>query len=361
MKRVWIAAVAAGLSSLSASPARAAPGEASFTPTSFVMPIHSIMLANGPTTNIPLYTCTPGAASADGGAPEDCLVDMADAAALAQLFSEPANIPPGTYESVVVMNCAAGANSFVARLEGSVELDGTTYYTTSGFPVVSSNPADLGYTSINYAGCGNTVKLSHPLTIGEGETITVNAFFALQNLSWVLGNFSTGLGGCAEAPAGAFNVCSGLPILVGYIGAVAPTLESYYITEDPSDLLATQAAGQVMLLSSDGEPFAGFLRRVYSHDSPTPSVSYDVPLRAIAKNTDVVDAGVAAAPADAGFDAAATDAGVAASYDIYAIGDPFQDVTKYRVRYPRFELRDHTGTLFTANGAGQVEYRAVKR
>jgi hypothetical protein len=103
------------------------------------------------------------------------------------------------------------------------------------------------------------------------------------------------------------------------------------------------------------------LRRVYSHDSPNPSVSYDVPLRAITKNTDVVDAGVGEVPADAALDAALTDAGVAPSYDIYAIGDPFEDVTKYRVRYPSFELRDHTGTLFTADGAAQVEYRAVKR
>jgi hypothetical protein len=56
-----------------------------------------------------------------------------------------------------------------------------------------------------------------------------------------------------------------------------------------------------------------------------------------------------------------SDAGVASTYDVIAIGDPFQDLTKYRVRYPRFELRDHTGTLSTANGASEVEYRAVKR
>jgi hypothetical protein len=61
-------------------------------------------------------------------------------------------------------------------------------------------------------------------------------------------------------------------------------------------------------------------------------------------------------------DAAAPDAGSAVpSYDIFAIGDPKEDVTKYRVRFPRFELRDHTGTFYTANGASQVSYRAVKR
>ncbi len=162
-------------------------------------------------------------------------------------------------------------------------------------------------------------------------------------------------------------------MLVAYIGTVAPTLQSFYITEDPNDLSAAQAAGMVMLLSSGGEPFSGFLRRVYSHDSTTPSVSYDVPLREISKNIgEPADAGLwafdATAPSDAGdasaADAAASDAAAAStlpSYDIHAIGDPAQDVTKYRVRFPRFQLGDHTGTLFTANGANQIPYRAVRR
>jgi hypothetical protein len=366
MKRASLWLLASGLAIWPLAPARAAEGEASFTPTSFVMPIYSIMLARGLTTNVPLYRCPasialvpPGdgaeAPPADAG-PSDCMVDMADETALRNLFSTPAAIPPGTYDSIVVGTCES-SSAFVARLQGSVVREGVTYYTTSGEAVVSTNPADLGYVSINYSGCGNTVKLSPPLTVAAGDSITVSAFFTLQNLAWVLGNLSPGLGGCAAAPAGGFSVCSGLPVLVGYIGAVAPTLDAFYITEDPSDTLATKAAGQVVLLSAGGEPFSGFLRRVYSHDSIDPSVSYDVPLREISKNASSgADAGIAAA------DAAAPDAGGAGpSYDIFAIGDPAQDVTKYRVRFPRFELRDHNGTFYTANGASQVSYRAVKR
>ncbi|HTV25032.1 MAG TPA: hypothetical protein VMG12_40340 [Polyangiaceae bacterium] len=375
MKQRSLPLIALGAALWPLAPAYAAEGEASFTPTRFVMPIYSIMLARELTTNVPLYRCpasigaapppAPGApapppAPADAGA-EDCMVDMADEAALASLFSAPAAIPPGTYDSIVVGTCE-GSSAFVAKLEGSVVREGTTWYTTSGPDVVSTDPADLGSVSINYSGCGNTVKLEPPLTIEPGDSITVNAFFTLQNLAWVLGNLSPGLGGCAEAPAGSFSVCSGLPVLVGYIGAVAPTLEAFYITEDPSDLTASKAGGQVLLLSSNGEPFSGFLRRVYSHDSLSPSVSYDVPLREITKNSSTdADAGGSAADAAAP-DAAATDAGAPVpTYDIFAIGDPAQDVTKYRVRYPRFELRDHTGSFYTANGASQVSYRAVRR
>jgi hypothetical protein len=358
MKRLVFAALAAAMSTLPAPSAHASPGESSFTPTSFVMPIYSIMLAHGLTTNVPLYSCTPSAG--DAGA-SDCLVDMADATALASLFSEPAGIPAGTYDSIVVMTCKSDS-AFVAKVKGSVELEGQTYYTTSGVPTISTNPADLDYASINYGGCGNTIQISPPLVVAAGDSITVNAFFTLQNLSWVLGNFSPGLGGCASAPGGSFNVCSGLPVLVGYVGTQAPTLESYFVTEDPQDLLAAKAAGQVMILSNDTGPFSGFLRRVYSHDSVTPSVSYDVPLRVITRNPDSEATGDAGTDAGAvATDASSLDAGIVPTYDVRAIGDPFQDLTKYRVRFPRFELRDHDGSLFTANGASQVDYRAVKR
>jgi hypothetical protein len=369
MKHLTVCALSAGFVLSSSLPVLAAEGESSFTPTSFVMPIFNIMLSHGLTVNVPLYTCAADAArlappSGDAGsapipgAPgnDDCLVDMADQAALDALFAAPADIPPGTYDSVVVGTCRE-SNAFVARVKGSVELEGQTYYTTSTASVLSTEPTDQGYSSITYAGCGMTVPLAAPVTVTAGQAVTVSAFFTLQSLSWVLGNYSPGLGGCATiAAAHAQNVCSGLPVLVGYVGDVAPTLDAYYITEDPNDLLASKAPGQVMLLSSGGEPFAGFLRRVYSHDSVSTGVSYDVPLREINKNTGEADAASDASPTDAGLDA-----GTSSTYDVIAIGDPKEDLTKYRVRFPRFVLGNHTGTFFTANGASQLPYRAVKR
>jgi hypothetical protein len=373
MKRVALVAMSLGLAALPID-AQALEGESSFTPSSFVMPIYSIMLARGLTTNIAIYNCreplTPTAPpNADAGPPPgpplapdagagDCLVDMADEAALANLFSAPADIPPGTYDTIVVGTCESSSAGFDAKVKGSVDLEGVTHYTTSGFPVVSTDAADHDYATIHYAGCGGTVKLSPALTVEPGDSITVNAFFTLENLSWVLGNLSTGLGGCAVAPAGQFSVCSGLPVLVGYIGTAAPTLDAFYITEDVNDLLGEKSAGQVLLLSSGGEPFSGFLRRVYSHDSPEfHSGSYDVPLREISKNSsDPADAGLIASDAATPFDA-----GTATTYDVFAIGDPAEDATKYRMRFPRFELSNHTGRFLTTNGADQVQYRAVKR
>jgi hypothetical protein len=382
MKRSLLSSLGLGLVVLAPAVAHGAPGENSFTPTSFVMPIYSILLTHGLTVNVPLYTCTPGTpappppssdagpgdagpGSADAGGLRDCLVDMADATALHNLFAAPADIPAGTYDSIVVMSCLPTApgvqGNFDAQVKGSVDLEGETYYTSAGDPVISTNPADLGYATINYAGCGGSVSLATPVTVHTGDTVTISAFFTLQNLSWVLDNLSPGLGGCAVAPAHAHSVCSGLPVLVGYVGAAAPTLESYFITEDPEDLSATTAAGQVMLLTSGGEPFSGFLRRVYSHDSQlNPHVSYDVPLRLITPNPLALvdtDAGLG----DAGPDAAASDAGTPASYDIYSFGDHLENPNTYRVRFPQFRLGDHDGTLSTDDGAHEYPYRAVKR
>jgi hypothetical protein len=368
MKHITVCALSAGLLMSAAVPARAAPGESSFTPTSFVMPVFNVMLSHGLTVNVPLYSCADAARSAapigdagDAGAPipgapgnDDCLVDMADQSALDNLFAGAIDIPPGTYDSVVVGTCRE-SGEFMARVKGTVDLEGQTYYTTSTESVLSTDSADQGYSSITYAGCGMTVPLAAPITVTADQAITVNAFFTLQDLSWVLDNYSPGLGGCATiAPAHGQSVCSGLPVLVGYVGDAAPVLEAYYITEDPNDLLASKAPGQVMLLTSGGEPFSGFLRRVYSHDSVSTGVSYDVPLREVNKNS--------ADPGDAGSDAAAgLDAGTLSTYDVIAIGDPKEDLTKYRVRFPRFVLGDHTGTFFTANGASQIPYRAVRR
>lgn len=359
MKRAANVVLGIGLSLLVHVDAHAAPGEASFTPTSFVMPIYNIMLAQGLSVNVPLYHCTPGVSSdagvlaGDAGVSGNCLVDMADEQALANLFSEGADIPAGTYDRIVVNTCESNS-AFTAWLKGSVLIGATTYYTTPGSesaPPLSTNSADLDYTSINYSGCGNTIMLPQPLTIAAGDEITVSAFFTLEDVSWVLDNYSTGLGGCATAPASGQNVCSGLPVIVGYIGEAAPTLESYLITEDTADLTAEKANGQVMLLSSGGEPFSGFLRRYYSETSEQTLVSYDVPLREISKNPDEGPGG----------DAGSSDAGVAVTYDVIAIGDPAEDLSSYRVRYPRFELRDHTGTLSRQDGVQEIEYRAVKR
>jgi hypothetical protein len=346
-------------------------GGQSFTPESFLLPVDSIVLTyldpsggSGWQGGGPLYRCAsaPGNSpptSDDGGSPDansmdpaampqgdagsSCYVDMADDTALAALFSQPASVPSGTYNAIVMNNCEH-EGSFVAKLKGTVTVDGTTYYTTpagGGHSALSTSRADYDYVSIQYSGCSGALRLAESVTVHDGDSVTVSAFFTLRDIAWVLQDFSPGLGGCADGPAHANNVCSGLPTLVSYVGTSAPTLDTFLVSEDPSDLTAAKAGGEILLLSQAGLPFSGFLRRFYSPTSNVPSVSYDVPLRSVAPS-------------------GSSDAGDA-TYALTAYGDPAEAPTKFRAQWPAFETRTHEGTMRTANGDSSVSYRAVRR
>jgi hypothetical protein len=359
-----------GGSGPSGSPTSVQGGQ-SFTPESFLLPVDSIVMTyldpsggSGWQGGGPLYQCASAPRSgapppSDGGLPDadsmdaaampqgaagaSCYVDMADDTALAALFAHPASVPSGTYNAIVVNNCEH-EGSFIAKLKGTVSLDGTTYYTTSaggGRSALSTSRADYDYTSIQYSGCSGALRLAESVTVHDGDSITVSAFFTLRDVAWVLTNFSPGLGGCADGPAHANNVCSGLPELVSYVGASAPTLDTFLVTEDPSDLSAAKAGGEVLLLSQAGVPFSGFLRRFYSPTSRVPSVSYDVPLRSVAPS-------------------GSSNSGNP-TYAVTAYGDPAQDPTKFRAQWPAFEMATHDGTLRTADGTNDVSYRAVRR
>jgi hypothetical protein len=343
-------------------------GGQSFTPESFLLPVDSILMTNidpnagtGYQGGGSIYQCPAAAlnhpppaaamdagsteggatAAADGGA-GDCYVDMADNSALAALFSHPADVPPGQYNAIVVANCEH-QGSFVAKLKGTVNLGGTTYYTTSGRagqPVLSTSRSDYDYLSITYAGCSGALRLAQPVDVHAGDAITVSAFFTLADLAWVLPD-NTGLGGCVDRPYHTQNVCSGLPALIAYVGASAPALRTFLITEDLTDTSASKAGGEVLLLSQGEVPFSGFLRRWYSPTAVVPSVSYDIPLRSVVSN-------------------GSSDSG-APTFSLTSYGDPAEDTTKFRARWPAFEMATHEGTMLTADGSGSVSYRAVLR
>ena len=173
MKHLSAWTLSAGLTLSASLPVHAAEGESSFTPTSFVMPIYSHHAARGLTVNVPLYTCEADAArrlprSGDAGR---CRAESRARRGTTTawstwrtkprstlLFSEPADIPPGTYDSIVVGTCENNS-AFEARVKGSVVLEEQTYYTTRPRAFLSTEPADQGYSSITYAGCGMTVQL----------------------------------------------------------------------------------------------------------------------------------------------------------------------------------------------------------
>ena len=304
----------------------AEPGEGSFTPASLLVPIRKVTL-EGAAGSSTLYSCDP--TSSNG-----CLVDVADNTVLAKLFAQPAMINVGTYDSVGVYNCGSGEPSFTAKVKGTVVLSGVTWY-TAGANVLSSDAADYDYVSVSFAGCKNGPALPAPVTIKEGDDLDVSAFFTLANVAWVSSGLQTA-GACALTPSGTpRNVCVALPELVPFMGTAAPTVETYYVTEDPSDTDAAKAGGQVLLLvDGASNVFGGFLRQLFSATSRPPSVSYDASLVSIVANAD-------------GTDYTAMTAGPTSG--------------SYGVEFPAFQRQTHDGGYLQAGSSTSTPYRAVRK
>jgi hypothetical protein len=361
-----------------ASPAFANQGESSFTPSSLYLPVRFIRLGNTTTNQqVQLYRCPterdpslpPDAGSggsggtladagsagvtgtvaddSDAGAnPEvladDCLIDMADNAALAALFSSPIDIDPGTYDTIHVDQCRAGDQGYSSFVKGSVKLKGTTYYTTSGGDdVLTTTRADSRHVRVDYQGCGAEIPLPRPVTLAAGDHLNVSAFFSLRNIAWATIDENSSLGGCAFNASRSQNVCTGYPIPVASIGATTPVVETYYITEDQTDLDAVKAGGQMLILRDGvaGEPFGGISRRLYSADSVQPSGNYDTPIKSIMINLDP------------------------STYRIqtYGGGGPGGVAVEFYLLFPAFQLETHNGMFIGPDGMTEVPYRAVKQ
>jgi hypothetical protein len=350
-----------------AAPVLANEGESSFTPSSLYVPVRFVRLASS-TSNLSsqLYRCssepdprippgagsggstgsagTPGTVASDtdaGTDPEllsgDCLVDMADNAQLAALFSSPVDIEPGTYDQIVVDQCSRGAHGYSSFVKGKISLSGQTWYTTSGGDaVLTTTRADNRHVQVDYSGCGSTIMLPSPVVLAANDAVNISAFFSLRNIAWATLTSNGPPGGCAF-DTHSHNVCTGYPIPIAYLGAESPTLDTYYITEDQSDLSADTAAGQLLLLrTGSGNAFGGFSRRLYSAHSLNPSVNYDTPIKTLRRNPDGI------------------------TYLIENWGGGSGNVmVDYYVHFPAFELQTHNGTLTRSDGVTTVGYRAV--
>lgn len=332
-------------------PAAAAPGEASFTPTSLLVPLQGVRLEGASGPGADLYRCSSSAAPGSlddagvepgsAGLPADpCLVDMADNTALAALFDHAIDVPPGTYDHVAIYLCTEPSRqAYTSYVQGSAELLGDTYYTAGGPNVLTRDQAQQGYVRLDYAGCASSVPLPAPITVEQGQELTVNAFFSLKNIAWAMLG-SNGIGGCTQSPGGAQTVCAAYPIPVTYLGDTSPQLDTFYITEDPSDLVGERAGGQLLLLhaQTDAHVFGGFSRRLYSATSVQPSASYDTAIRTVVDN----------APAP-GYTITTWGGGG-------SNGGPPQE---FYLRFPAFLVATHDGMFERPNGQSSVPYRAV--
>jgi|GEM_PF-1754382 len=355
--------VVAAAASLVSGRASAAHGESSFTPASLVTPIVYVELSRStpgspsdpaPSRPQSLYTCAAmeayaaqqqgGGAGAPSGAPisaadvaAQCMVDLADDAALGALFAGEHEIEAATYDTIRVSTCVE--SGYEVKIKGTVLLGGVTYRTTAGADPLALGDAfagdDADYVTVQHSGCSFSYSLPTPVRIAAGDAVTVSALFSLKDVAWGALGANGIFGGCAGT-FGGHAVCTSYPTILPYVGSVAPTLETYHVSVDPDDLDGARASGQVLLLSdAAGLMIGGFTRRYLSELSPAHGLNFDTPLKAIGTNAD-------------------------GTYMIENYGST-ADGPGY-LRMPHFERATHAGTMeFPQDGKPSIPYRAVRQ
>ena len=319
-----IAAVALLSAFLPAAPASAAPGEGSFTPTSYVVPVRQIALYSEPghiyTT---LWSCGTSL----------CEVDFADPASIASVLGEiTSEVTPGVYQGLAFQTCGEGETGFEIAVRGSVTLGGTLYQTTNGAVPLTTDATTAAATRVPHAGCALEFPFASPQLIQPDRELSLQAGFTIRNAGFASTGDIGGWDGCVRGTTG--SVCVASPSLVMAPADQTLRLESYLISEDLTDETGATAGGELlMVIDSSNRPFAGFSRRFYSETSVFPTVLYDTPFGECL-------------PADDG----------TVSIKTYDTGG-----ATYRSWFPAFQRANHTGTLTLPDGTATIPYRAYQQ
>ena len=319
-----IAAVALLSAFLPAAPASAAPGEGSFTPTSYVVPVRQIALYSEPghiyTT---LWSCGTSL----------CEVDFADPASIASVLGEiTSEVTPGVYQGLAFQTCGEGETGFEIAVRGSVTLGGTLYQTTNGAVPLTTDATTAAATRVPHAGCALEFPFASPQLIQPDRELSLQAGFTIRNAGFASTGDIGGWDGCVRGTTG--SVCVASPSLVMAPADQTLRLESYLISEDLTDETGATAGGELlMVIDSSNRPFAGFSRRFYSETSVFPTVLYDTPF-------------AECLPADDG----------TVSIKTYDSGG-----ATYRSWFPAFQRTNHTGTLTLPDGTTTIPYRAYRQ
>ena len=320
-----IAAVALLSAFLPAAPASAAPGEGSFTPTTYLVPVRELAIYSEPGhIYTPLWRCPDTAIR--------CYFDFAAATPFGDLLDGlEVEIPAGVYHGLAIKTCNAGETSSEVQVAGSVTLGGRSYFIFDETPLRD----DVEYshlTVIPYQGCAMEFPFASPQLIQPDRELSLQAGFTIRNAGFASTGDIGGWDGCVRGTTG--SVCVASPSLVMAPAEQTLRLESYLISEDVTDESGATAGGELLLVTDSASvPFAGFSRRFYSETSVFPTVLYDTPF------------GECLPAADGTVSIKTYDSGGAT----------------YRSWFPAFQRTNHTGTLTLPDGTTTIPYRAYRQ
>lgn len=232
------------------------PWTSNVTLTSVRSPITAIELRDG-SRSIEVYRCS-------GFTADACLVELNGPALASLLPTGPVPAEPGTYNEVIVSYCASGATGWSARITGTAELAGATYYTrTAGNQLDSTGPAQPLMVSFN--GCASIHPIVPPLVITEEATTTIalRLYFDMRDLAYAALNHATTnqllASFSCSGPSTIGFVCAAYTTVFAVPGTAVPSVERYRVN-------ANATFGLVFEPGTD-RFVGGYVRRFYIEDA----------------------------------------------------------------------------------------------
>lgn len=270
----------------------------SFTPVSYSIPIKSIYTSTQASAAIgtasgsgeSLYTC----ASDDES---ECSLDLLDATALAAKLGSAVAIPVGTYKSIgysfACGTVPTGVNSngqgIHVAVKGTVAIAGTTYYTSAGAEVLTTDETLYAPAKLAMGGCGGKVyNLDADLVIEEGKTYKASLLLSADSIAWAsVSGGAANPAGCVYSgtpEAAANGICTNLPAIIPVLGEFKSKTETYVVSEAS---YCGNALMTFVLNAESDEALGVFLSRYYADGlPPSPGSCWDAGVDLFQKNAD---------------------------------------------------------------------------
>lgn len=254
--------------------AKADPGMNSFTPDQVVVPVIEVGVINENTgTNgarVPLYTCS-------GSSNQNCLVDLANQAAVQSILNQTVTVPAGKYLKTYVRHCTdLSQNHYEASILGQVSIAGKTYYTSKTENPITLNAAAKSLIPISMNGCISEFKLPTPMTVAAGETVQLSLISDVFSLAWAGTSPAPSIDSCLIANQK--TLCLNYPELIPAVAKTSVSKEQFaFLTKGQGSVLGLM----ILLTDESGTPLSGVFRQIYMEDMLNVFSGFTTPIESI--------------------------------------------------------------------------------
>lgn len=309
----------------------------SFTPASVKVPIYHIAIEglvkyakeDKVTENegfSSIYEC-------EAGTDEGCTVEVTSQAALDKITGS-VSVSEGTYNEIRISHFDStsgqgpGDAKKYMQVKGTIESEGTTYYTSPTGLTDDASKYDYVLLPIKL---DSEFPILTPLVIAAGAALDFSIYTNFDNIAFGDPLASTADDGNTGCLGG--NICSQSPPLMGILGTESPSTEVFSIEFSGEPL--TQTWGElVLVIDAADQVLGGFAHTYYDGTSTRHGAdgSFAGPLTAVTKNGDGTWTLDATGPTGEG------------GYKIDA-----------------FQRTNHTGTFATIDNRAGIDYTATRQ